>query len=646
MGYIVDIEELHDNQEVIISQLEQWSSAFAGLSEAENTYIINTEAFGGQAARAAKEYVSAVHQTLGGTYCQMFDETRSLLLLYVDGYQAIEDSIIGRISEESLEEQQRLIQREQQTLSEIDGQIKGAIASVAHIVSVINPDAESIIQNYTLMSTFLSELDGNIKAYEESHANDMNRVGELLDGISRVMDIHKGTDVHIAPYSDIQTYEGVQLLTLINKIGEGDPTLISAAERVNSLYDEFCTNRISEERMEKGAKAVVGGSLLVLTGIVTAVFISRTAGAAIIGKGGTIVMGAASYVAVTHGTSNTIEGFQEYRYGKSRDTESVAINYVRDYVYLGNERLYNGVTTVGETVCGAYLTGMYGCMYSQACGIPLWKGELIQGGITLASGEVGTFVSDKVSTMDINPWFKATAGPVAGVAAFGVANAATARYIVPSIKQANVIGNVESNRSITEIAKVDTADITKFSDNNTLSELDARGYNEFVSRSRELYHSEQEMQIAFKQLLDRDFKAFARDLDLSTEPGKAYFWSGDKEYAREIAKSNGGTIMEDTAGGKVVDEWPWLYEKYPSENWGTGNQFDPKPLWEAVSEEYALRARDKVTYVNQEYEGRIWTDVESITLDISIDKGRVTEIDYYNKEYLINKILDEGKKSW
>ena len=486
MGYIVDIEELHDNQDVIIGQLEQWSSAFAGLSEAENTYIMNTEVFGGQAAQAAKEYVSAVHQTLGGTYCQMFDETRSLLLLYVDGYQAIEDSINGRISEESLEEQQRMIQREQQTLSEIDGQIKGAIASVAHIVSVINPDAESIIQNYTLMSTFLSELDGNIKAYEESHANDMNRVGELLDGISRVMDIHKGTDVHIAPYSDIQTYEGVQLLTLINKIGEGDPTLISAAERVNSLYDEFCTNRISEERMEKGAKAVVGGSLLVLTGIVTAVFISRTAGAAIIGKGGTIVMGAASYVAVTHGTSNTLEGFQEYRYGKSRDTESVAINYVRDYVYLGNERLYNGVTTVGETVCGVYLTGMYGCMYSQACGIPLWKGELIQGGITLASGEVGIFVSDKVSALDVNPWFKATAGPVAGVAAFGVANAAATRYIVPSIKQANVIGNVESNRSITEIAKSDTKSVGYKAENKTVDvKLSKKKYPESAQHIEE-----------------------------------------------------------------------------------------------------------------------------------------------------------------
>lgn len=57
--------------------------------------------------------------------------------------------------------------------------------------------------------------------------------------------------------------------------------------------------------------------------------------------------------------------------------------------------------------------------------------------------------------MDINPWFKATAGPVAGVTTFGVANATATKYIVPSIKQANIIGNVESNRSITEIAKTD-----------------------------------------------------------------------------------------------------------------------------------------------------------------------------------------------
>ena len=83
---------------------------------------------------------------------------------------------------------------------------------------------------------------------------------------------------------------------------------------------------------------------------------------------------------------------------------------------------------------------------------------MIQGGITLASEEVGTFVSDKVGTLDVNPWLKATAGPVAGVAAFGVAKAATTRYIVPSIKQANVIGKVEDSRSITEIAKIDTFD--------------------------------------------------------------------------------------------------------------------------------------------------------------------------------------------
>lgn len=88
---------------------------------------------------------------------------------------------------------------------------------------------------------------------------------------------------------------------------------------------------------------------------------------------------------------------------------------------------------------------------------------MIQGGVALASGEAGAFVSDKVSTLDVNSWLKATAGPVAGVATFGVANAATTRYIVPSIKSANAIGSVESNRSITEIAKTDTMNIKKVS---------------------------------------------------------------------------------------------------------------------------------------------------------------------------------------
>ena len=88
--------------------------------------------------------------------------------------------------------------------------------------------------------------------------------------------------------------------------------------------------------------------------------------------------------------------------------------------------------------------------------------------------------------MDVNPWLKATAGPVAGVTTFGVANAAATKYIVPSIKQANVIGNVESNRSITEIAKSDTKSVGYKAENKTVDvKLSKKKYPESAQHIEE-----------------------------------------------------------------------------------------------------------------------------------------------------------------
>ena len=190
----------------------------------------------------------------------------------------------------------------------------------------------------------------------------------------------------------------------------------------------------------------------------------------------------------------------------------------------------------------------------------------------------------------------------------------------------------------------DGTDAIKSGYKSILNEFDARGYDDFLHRTDGMFASEQDAQKAFQQLLDRDFEGFAKNFDFSTEPDTAYFWSGDKVFADKIAKSNGGTIMESTRGGQVIDEWDWLEKKYPSSNWGTGNDLDPQPLWRAVSKEYANGVSGKVTYVNQSYEGKVWLYDESPIVDKLMDKGIVSDVDYYNKEYLINKILSEGEK--
>ncbi|HEY9062837.1 MAG TPA: RHS repeat-associated core domain-containing protein [Pseudobacteroides sp.] len=121
---------------------------------------------------------------------------------------------------------------------------------------------------------------------------------------------------------------------------------------------------------------------------------------------------------------------------------------------------------------------------------------------------------------------------------------------------------------------------------DNLSVFDARGYDKFLVKKKHV-PSEVDARKAFQQLLDRDFEAYAKNFDFLSKPNKAHFWSGDKEIAREVAKRNKGTIMEDTPGGKVIDGCDWLNEKYPATpNWRTGNNLGPQPLWKVVSKEY------------------------------------------------------------
>lgn len=78
-------------------------------------------------------------------------------------------------------------------------------------------------------------------------------------------------------------------------------------------------------------------------------------------------------------------------------------------------------------------------------------------------------------------------------------------------------------------------------------------------------------------------QAIIERLDVSSEKEKM-FWSGNKELARKIAKEKGKVILEETAGGKVIDEWEDLSSVF------TWNPKDLEPhgwdLWGDVSENY------------------------------------------------------------
>lgn len=75
--------------------------------------------------------------------------------------------------------------------------------------------------------------------------------------------------------------------------------------------------------------------------------------------------------------------------------------------------------------------------------------------------ELMKYVSVQSSSIGDDPWLKAIAGPIAGVAIFIVGNLIMTKFVVPLLKDKDEIDNAKRGKRITEIAKIDTENIGK-----------------------------------------------------------------------------------------------------------------------------------------------------------------------------------------
>lgn len=116
-------------------------------------------------------------------------------------------------------------------------------------------------------------------------------------------------------------------------------------------------------------------------------------------------------------------------------------------------------------------------------------------------------------------------------------------------------------------------------------------------------------------------------LDVGGVPkDKGGLWSGDKEAAKAAAARDGKVVLEQTKGGKVIDNWDYLNEKMPWENGG-------EQLWGGVSENYAGGLKGEVTvYQTPDAAarggGHIFKTYEEPVIETNKRLGSVTEVIY------------------
>lgn len=85
-----------------------------------------------------------------------------------------------------------------------------------------------------------------------------------------------------------------------------------------------------------------------------------------------------------------------------------------------------------------------------------------------------------------------------------------------------------------------------------------------------------------------DIDGIVNRLDLSAPRDKGYLWSGDKAAAMQYAADRGGVTLEQTPGGRVIDDWAYLNSKLP---WEAGGE----RLWGQASGQYASQLSGQVT---------------------------------------------------
>ncbi|MDR2088484.1 MAG: hypothetical protein LBP73_03910 [Clostridiales Family XIII bacterium] len=132
---------------------------------------------------------------------------------------------------------------------------------------------------------------------------------------------------------------------------------------------------------------------------------------------------------------------------------------------------------------------------------------------------------------------------------------------------------------------------------------------------------------AYNAMRAGDYTKMASYFDTSSPHNGAVFWSGDKTEAGGYARSISGTILEQTQGGRVFDDWRGLRGMYPEWNTKGAGALNQRPIWEALSSQYANGATGYVTFVHPStYTGQMWEKVESKIIDSRIKMGFVDGI--------------------
>ena len=365
--------------------------------------------FTGKTGDAVKSYLGEAHITILSGIKVTAQTLLDNMAAYKDGYRAIDSSTNFKLDEEAIQEFRKKLASNYEDTDEYTGKIRSALSEVSDISDVGMPDSNGVFDIHEQMDSDLIKLVSNVNSYERENVVRLeNSVELLLENLQSCL-----SKIGLSQCA-IESYETGSFITGkdAGALNTGIKIFGDLHEKNKEAYDEIYETEQkikdeAEKRKTQGIWRMVGGAVLIATGVACIVLTGGAATPIVADVAVAVGSGTAVF-----GAADAIEGTQDIYYGSTGDIDSTAVNGIKDDLFQGNEDAYY----LTENAFAFAASAMIPIGQASTAGNLTFKSTatiVAKEGISMGAGAGAQKITTDVTGND-------TAGMVAGMVASGV----------------------------------------------------------------------------------------------------------------------------------------------------------------------------------------------------------------------------------
>ena len=350
MSYHVKFNDITSMQVQTNQTIQQWGFALDALQESIAS-LANQSELQGKAMTSAKSYMTEVHGIFIQTLTLLMNEYTVSFLLYKDGYYQIDTHNHAELPEDVYKGLYSDLGKSKQRFEQQLEQLTTAKLRVAGLVNYQGTSHTKTKFTYEKLMKDISHLDESITQYEEMHARqDLQAFKELLAATKSLLAEHSSRDRSMGSY---QVEDFRQLPSMNRFMLAVQQSAIYLNNHMPQFQDAQEREKVrvyAEERTKKGAMDLVFGILTLVAGA-TALVMPVGAMWPIV----TFAFKSGALAFSVSGFSNSIEAGWNIYYGLSGDGKSVAVNPIRDTMFIGKGELYHSLGQIFGLTTGVFI---------------------------------------------------------------------------------------------------------------------------------------------------------------------------------------------------------------------------------------------------------------------------------------------------